>query len=91
MIGTHAYEVCNGKYGAKTGFRGEYHKYGPYLSLELRRAAIHAYLRGDHPRVHSHEWVGAIAVLASLTCGWKDHELLKDVQEAYGKHRSTKQ
>jgi hypothetical protein len=30
------------------------------VPLELLRAAINAYLRGEHPTVYQHEWMGAI-------------------------------
>ena len=38
----------------------ELFKYGPRPFLELLRAAINAYLRGERPTVCSHEWMGAI-------------------------------
>ena len=38
----------------------ELYKYGPRPFLELLRAAINAYLRGERPTVRSHEWMGAI-------------------------------
>ncbi len=30
------------------------------MLLELLQAAINAYLRGEHPTVYQHEWMGAI-------------------------------
>jgi hypothetical protein len=38
----------------------ELYKYGLRPFLELLRAAINAYLKGERPTVHSHEWMGAI-------------------------------
>jgi hypothetical protein len=38
----------------------ELYKYGPRVFLELLRAAINAYLKGERPTVRIHEWTGAI-------------------------------
>jgi hypothetical protein len=38
----------------------EYNKYCPRPFLELLRAAINAYLKGERPTSRGHEWMGAI-------------------------------
>ena len=42
------------------GIPREFYKYGPRVLLELLRAAINAFLRGERPTSHRHEWMGAI-------------------------------
>ena len=49
-----------GKSVGTDGIPREFYKYGPRVLLELLRAAINAYLRGEHPTVYQHEWMGAI-------------------------------
>ena len=52
--------LMTGKSVGTDGIPREFYKYGPRVLLELLRAAINAYLRGEHPTVYQHEWMGAI-------------------------------
>ena len=49
-----------GKSVGTDGIPREFYKYGPRVLLELLRAAINAYLRGERPMADPHEWMGAI-------------------------------
>ena len=49
-----------GKSVGTDGIPREFYKYGPRVLLELLRAAINAFLRGERPTSHQHEWMGAI-------------------------------
>jgi hypothetical protein len=44
-----------GKSVGTDGIPREFYKYGPRVLFELLRAAINAYLRGEHPTVNQHE------------------------------------
>ena len=52
--------LMTGKSVGTDGIPREFYKYGPRVLVELLRAAINAYLRGEHPTVCQHEWMGAI-------------------------------
>ena len=52
--------LTTGKSVGTDGIPREFYKYGPHVLLELLRAAINAYLKGEHPTVYQHEWMGAI-------------------------------
>ena len=54
----------NDKSPGTDGIPYEYYKHGPPELLELLRAAINAYLRGDTPSVDSSDWSGGLVTLA---------------------------
>lgn len=56
--------LSTGKSVGTDGIPREFYKYGPRALLDLLRAAINAFLRGERPTVYQHEWMGAI--VASL-------------------------
>ncbi len=49
-----------GKSVCKNELPIEFYKYWLHVLLELLRAAINAYKRGEHPTVYQHKWMGAI-------------------------------
>ena len=52
--------MFNGLGVGSDGIPREFYKYGPLVFLELLRAAINAYTRGETPTVGAHEWMGAL-------------------------------
>jgi hypothetical protein len=67
--------LMTGKSVGTDGIPKEFYKYGPRVLVELLRAAINAYLRGEHPTVCQHEWMGAI--VTSLAKFAKQQSALK--------------
>ena len=55
MMKASARELAIEKSVGTDGIPREFYKYGPRVLLELLRAAINAFLRGERPTVYQHE------------------------------------